>query len=156
MRSRLGAAAGPLLLLLAGCSAGLQGQGSGFFGGAPAAARESRPGYIGTGEANLRPCPAVSRRCEPLATLRLNEEVWVLRRDRGWLFVRVPRLNRKGYVLRTLVSESKRMKTADRSAPRRTSHLEPRSSRPAVRASREGPTPQNASVEPAPEEELIK
>ncbi len=156
MRSRLGAVAAPLFLLLAGCSVGMQRQGIDFFGGAPAEAMESRPGYIGTGEANLRPCPAVSPRCEPLATLRLNEEVRVLRRDRGWLFVRVPRLNRKGYVLRTLVSESKRMKMADRSAPRRTSHLEPRSSRPAVKASREEPTPQRASVEPAPEEELIK
>ncbi len=112
----------------------------------PVATPRGRPGYIDSVQARLRPCPEVSRKCEPLAALRLNEEVRVLRPDReGWLFVRVPRLDREGYVQRTLISDTRQVRTAVRPAPRRATPPEPRPS------SSQGP-----SAEPAPQEELIK
>lgn len=76
------------------------------------------PGFISADRAEFRPCLEPNPRCSPMAALRFNDEVRVLRLDQeDWLFVRVLRLNQEGYVLRTQVAPIRQIRPAARPAP---------------------------------------
>ncbi len=109
------------------------------------------PGFIATDRVALRPCPEQNTKCGPVATLRVNDEVLVLRLDPDdWALVRVTRLRQDGYVLRTQVAPTRQTRPEGRSttvSPPDTPQVRPRKDVP-------------AAVEPkprvGPREELVK
>jgi hypothetical protein len=104
-------------------------------------------GFISADRVELRPCPDQSARCGTMATLRFNEEVRVLRLDpNDWAFVRVPRLNQNGYILRTHVAPTRQTRPAAASPP----------DDPQDRAGKESRGAGERKLQDKPREELVK
>lgn len=109
------------------------------------------PGFIAADRVNLRPCPDQGAQCGPTATLRFNEEVFVLRLDQDdWAFVRVPRLSQDGYVLRIHVAPTRQSRPEGRSTNVSQPDL------PQGRSRRDLPAAGKEKLQGGPREELIK
>jgi hypothetical protein len=107
--------------------------------------------FIARDRVNLRPCAAETPRCPPIASLRFSEEVRVTQEGEAWLLVRVPRLDRGGYIARRFVSATRPPRDAVVAAPVAAAPArDARGATPGAKRVREAPSA------PPPEEELLQ